>query len=182
MLKNVYCIGVLLLILTACTSQKEKPVVPGIVPNSVKEAPTPKIITVQPNNVIGAVQRIYLPPMKSPFASRIDTGATTSSLDAESIKHFERDGDKWISFTVINRDTNESYTFEKPLVKRIAIKRIGEKEHRPIVEMDVKMGGEKFKAYFTIAEREKFEYQTLIGRNILSGRAIVDVSISNTLK
>ena len=28
---------------------------------------------------------------------------------------------------------------------------------------------------------EKFEYQALIGRNIISGRAIVDPSISNTL-
>jgi len=171
-----------LMLLTACSTAKEEKLVPGIVPNTVKEAPAPKVVTIRPNNVIGAVERIYLPPMKSPFASRIDTGATTSSLDADSIKHFERDGEKWISFTIINRDTKEEYTFEKPLIKRIAIKRIGDKERRPIVEMDVKMGGEKFKAYFTIAEREKFEYQTLIGRNILSGRAIVDVSISNTLK
>ena len=51
-----------------------------------------------------------------------------------------------------------------------------------MVEMDVKMGGKTFKANFTIAEREKFEYQTLVGRNILAGRAIVDVSLSNTLK
>ena len=30
--------------------------------------------------------------------------------------------------------------------------------------------------------REKFEYQTLVGRNILYGRAMVDVTLSNTLK
>ena len=92
------------------------------------------------------------------------------------IKHF------LVAFSIINRETGEKYEFEKPLVKGIIIRRAGENEHRPIVEMDVKMGGEKFKANFTIAEREKFDYQMLVGRNILSGRAIVDVSISNTLK
>lgn len=176
MQKNLI-LGIILL-LAACTANEIK-VVPGIVPNTVQEK---QVVTVMPNNVIGAVERIYLPPMKSAFLARIDTGATTSSLDADSVKLFERDGDKWVAFTIINRETGEKYEFSKPLVKNIIIRRTGKNEHRPIVEMDVKMGGEKFKANFTIAEREKFEYQMLVGRNILTGRAIVDVSISNTLK
>lgn len=170
------------LLLISCSTQKENPMFPGIVPSTAKEVKIQTVVAARPANVIGAVEKIYLPPMKSPFLSRIDTGATTSSLDAEAIKTFERDGKSWISFTVINRQTKETYTFEKPCVKRIKVKRIIEAEHRPIVEMDVKMGGESFKANFTIAERENFDYQTLIGRNILSGRAIVDVSISDTLK
>lgn len=32
-------------------------------------------------------------PMKSPFAARIDTGATTSSLDCQDVEYFERDGE-----------------------------------------------------------------------------------------
>ena len=164
--------------LAACAEQNTK-VVPGIVPNSAQE---PKVVKVMPNNVIGAVEKIYLPPMKSAFMSRIDTGAAYSALDAEYIKKFERDGQSWVEFKIVNRTTQEEYVFEKPIAKHMRIKRIGEDEHRPRVEMDVKMGGQTFKADFTIAEREKFEYQTLVGRNILSGRAIVDVSVSNTLK
>lgn len=182
-MRNFYIL-LSLLLLVSCSAQKST-VVPAIVPNEAKEAKTPeapKVVISRPANVIGAVERVYLPPMKSPFLSRIDTGATSSSLDAESIKIFERDGKSWVSFTVVNRETKETYTFEKPRVKRIKVKRIIEDEHRPMVEMDVKMGGESFKANFTIAERENFEYQTLIGRNILSGRYVVDVSISNTLK
>lgn len=180
-MQKIFCL--LGLILLASCSTPENKVVPGIVPTTVtQEAPAPKIITVRPSNIIGEVEKVYLPPMKSPFLSRIDTGATTSSLDAEQLKYFERDGKKWVSFTIINRETQENYTFEKPLIRKVVIKRIGEKEERPIVQMEVKMGGESFKADFSIAERERFEYQTLIGRNILSGRAIVDVSISNTLK
>ena len=48
--------------------------------------------------------------------------------------------------------------------------------------MDISFGGEKQQAEFTLAEREDFDYQALIGRNVLTGRFIVDTSISNTLK
>lgn len=166
------------LLLAACQAQ-ETHVVPSIVPNSASEK---KIVKVMPSNVIGAVEPVYLPPMKSPFMARIDTGATTSSLDVQDIKKFERDGNQWVSFTVINRETNETYTFEKPISRKVKIKRIGDSERRLTVEMDVRMGGERFKADFTITTRNNFEYQALVGRNILLGRAIVDVSVSNTLK
>ena len=164
--------------LAACSTNEQK-VVPGIVPNT---AQPPKIVTVRQNNVIGAVERIYFPPMKSPFLARVDTGATTSSIDAENIKRFERDGKKWVSFTLVNRETGEKMDFEKPRTRRIKIIRVGEEEHRVSVDMDVRMGNETFVAEFTLNERHDFEFQGLIGRNILSGRAVVDVSISNTLK
>lgn len=167
-----------LMLLTACAAKKE-PVVPGIVPTTAQPE---KVVKVLPNNVIGAVERIYFLPMKSPFMARVDTGATTSSIDAENIRRFERDGQSWVSFTLVNRETKEKADFEKPLSRRVKIKRTGEEEHRVTVNMDVKMGKETFVAEFTLNERHDFEYQGLIGRNILSGRAIVDVSISNTLK
>lgn len=173
-----FLIALSVLVVVACSANKTE-IVPSIVPNSAKEQ---KVIKVMPENVIGAVERIYFPPMKVPFISRIDTGATTSSLDAENIKRFERDGQSWVSFTIVNRESNERYTFEKPIVKRVKIKRIGDDEKRITVEMDVKMGGKAFKADFTVAARTDFNYQTLIGRNILNGRFIVDVAQEHTLK
>ncbi len=168
----------LFIMVCACSSNENK-IVPSIAPNTVPEK---EIVYVNPNNIIGAVEPVYFPPMKSAFQARIDTGATTSALDVQNLKIFERDGQKWVSFTLVNKTTGESHDFEKPRRKRIRVKRIIEDEHRPMVEMDVKMGGKKFKADFTVTERTDFEYQALIGRNILSGRAIVDVSLENTLK
>ena len=170
--------SLLFLLVCSCSAEKES-VVPAIAP---APAPEKKIVYIRPNNVIGAIEPVYFPPMKSAFPARIDTGATTSALDVQNLKVFERDGKKWVSFTLINRATGESHDFEKPRRKRIRVKRIIEDEHRPMVEMDVKMGGKKFKADFTVTERTDFDYQALIGRNILSGRAIVDVSLENTLK
>ena len=48
--------------------------------------------------------------------------------------------------------------------------------------MSVRFGGEIIRTQFSLAERDKFSYQGLIGRNILNGRAVVDTSLSNTLK
>lgn len=134
-----------------------------------------------PLGIIGEIEPIYFLPMKSPFTARIDTGAANSSMDARNIKTFERDGEKWVSFTLVNDDTGESHRFEKEIKKQISIKRINDSEKRIAVFMDVKFGDEIISAQFSLANRDKFEYQALIGRNILTGRAIVDTSISNTL-
>ena len=48
--------------------------------------------------------------------------------------------------------------------------------------MDIKIGGQKIKTEFTLAERSNFEYQGLIGRSLLSGRFIIDTSLEYTLK
>ena len=164
------------LLLMACQPQ----IRPGIVPNyEVKmtqdQAPNPKLI------VIGEIEPIYFLPMKSPFPARIDTGAETSSIDVSNIKHFERDGEKWVSFYLTNAQSGEKHFFEKKIEKKGAIKRMGVSEKRTFVEMDIKFGNETFSARFSLADRSKFEYQALIGRNILTGRAIIDTSLANTL-
>lgn len=177
-MKNLIKIAGILLILAGCQNAEKPAIVPAIVPNAQKTTEVKKM----PLNIIGAVEPIYILPMKSAFEARIDTGATTSSLDVDEMNEFERDGEKWVSFTVTNRRSGEIYTFEKPILKNVRIKRIDDKEHRIKVLMPVSFGGEKFVSEFTLAKRERFEYQVLIGRNILSGRAIVDTSLSHTLK
>ena len=177
---NIIVALVATILLGGCQSTKtdNNAIVPGIVPADQKT----KIINHRPSNIIGAVEPIYILPMRSAFEARIDTGATTSSLDADDIEEFERDGEKWVSFTVVNRSSGEKHKFERPIVDNVKIKRIEDREHRIKVQMAVNFGGEKFTTEFTLADRDKFEYQTLIGRNILSGRAIVDTSVSHTLK
>ena len=120
--------------------------------------------------------------MKSAFYARVDTGATTSSIDVENLKQFERDGKRWVSFDVVNSRSKETHHFEKPVLKRVKIKRIEQEEHRVKVLMDIKIGGQKVKTEVTLAERADFEFQGLIGRSLLSGRYIVYTSISHTLK
>jgi len=166
-------------ICAACNSnQSMKPVPPKIVPAvEVKRPVAPK----HELGIIGAVEPVYILPMKSPFLARIDTGAENSSLDVQNLRHFERDGVKWVSFELVNDQSGEKHFFEKKIIKFVTIKRINDSEKRVTVMMNIKFGGQIIKEKFSLADREKFEYQALIGRNILTGRAIVDTSLSNTL-
>ncbi len=156
------------------------PVAPAPVVPAPMKCPAPKI-KMHSLGVIGEVEPVYFLPMKQPIASRIDTGAAVSSVDAQNIQLFEREGVKWVAFDIINRKTGEKAHFEKKLLRQTRIKRQEESEDRYVVRMPIKMGKERINAQITLADRSKFQYQGLIGRNILTGRALVDTTLANTL-
>ena len=47
-----------------------------------------------PLGVVGAVELVHVDQLAQTFLARIDTGATTSSIDAQDIEVFERDGEE----------------------------------------------------------------------------------------
>lgn len=171
------CLLIVLFTVSACQSKQV------IVPAVVHNVSTTEEVVVEKAHlpIIGEVEPIYFLPMKSPFAVRIDTGATTSSLDCQDVEYFERDGEKWVAFKLKNRKTGEEHVFEKKVERSFKVKRAGKDESRKAIKMDVKMGGEVFSAVFSIADRSNFDYQGLVGRNILTGRFLVDTSTSYTL-
>lgn len=169
---KLFLIGIMSIMAASCQNQ----ITPAIVPAVEIKQPNK-----HPLGVIGAVEPMYFLPMKSPFMARIDTGAENSAIDVENKRIFERDGNKWVAFDMINRETGEKHHFEKEIEKHTTIKRINDSEKRVVVKMDVKFGSKVISERFSLANRDKFEYQALVGRNILNGRAIVDTSVSNTL-
>ena len=166
-------IGILTLMLTACQTSTPMTDIP---------TPAPILPVAHELGIIGAVEPLYFLPMKSPFLARIDTGAENSSIDVRYTRTFERDGEKWVAFDLINLQTGEKQYFEKPIEKHATIIRSTENEKRIVVSMDIKMGDKIITEKFSLANRDKFEYQALIGRNILTGRAVIDTSLSQTLK
>ena len=167
----------IVLALSGCVAEQQN-IVPAVVPPAQKKDSAHRTNL----KIIGAVEPVYILPMQASFAARVDTGAGVSSIDATNIKEFERDGEKWVSFEVQNRKTGEKNVFEKPLVRNAKIKRAHIDEHRQVVNLDVRFGGQTFNANFTLVNRKDFNYQVLIGRNILNGRAVVDPTRSMTLK
>lgn len=163
-----------------CSACKTNQVItPAIVPPV--EVTTKQPVSNHSLGIIGAVEPVYILPMKTPFMARIDTGAENSSLDVSDKKIFERDGEKWVSFVLRNRESGETHRFEKEVDSQVSIKRINEHEKRVTINLDIRFGNEIISAKFSLADRQKFKYQVLVGRNILSGRAIVDTSLENTL-
>lgn len=163
-----------LFLLSACqTPVKQLPKTPIIQP----------IISGKTDNtpIVGGVETLHILPFDMPFHARMDTGAETSSIDVRNMRPFERDGEKWISFDISNRKNGETHHYEKPVKRKTAIIRTGEKELRYVVHMDIQIGNELIDAEFTLNDRSKFEYQILIGRNIINGRFIIDPTLENTM-
>lgn len=127
--------------------------------------------------LVGELEHITFLPQKLRLRARIDTGATTSSIGVVSQKVFERDGNKWVQFTLRNPSTGELVEFNRPLSRTVLIKRHGaESVRRNVVHLELSMGGLKMKREFSLTDRSKFKFPVLIGRNVLFGKFVVDVS------
>ncbi len=128
--------------------------------------------------VVGAVENVSITPPGEILPARIDTGAVTSSLDASNIEWFERNGDDWIRFTIINPKTKKEFTLERRIVRNVKIIQavMDDVERRPVVELEVTIGKTTQMAEFTLSDRKHMEYPVLIGRNILMDIMVVDVS------
>ena len=109
--------------------------------------------------------------------ARIDTGATTTSLGAHDITPFERDGKRWVRFTIRDRVSGEEHPFEKPLSRMVEIKRHNASpDTRPVVRMPLTLGRVSATVEVSLNNRDPFDYPVLIGRNFMDGRIVVDVS------
>lgn len=146
-----------------------------------------------PLGVVGAVELVHVDQLAQTFLARIDTGATTSSIDAQGIEVFERDGEDWVRFRVQPRplkpfepgeedwpedeEKPDPIECERPLVDIIQIERSdGPNEERYVVRLSVALGEGRFAGEFTLNDRSQFQYAVLVGRNLLAGQALVDVS------
>lgn len=129
----------------------------------------------------GWLEWAYLEPGRVRIKAKLDTGAKTSSIHAEDVELFERDGEEWVRFRVplgtrqfALREGRDVF-FERPLVRQVLIK-----EHdrpaarRYVVNIDLCLGGITFTTPVTLADRSRFNYPLLLGRVALKGRAVID--------
>lgn len=145
------------------------------------QPPQPEERTVSDLLVIGEVEPVTVVAAKITFPARIDTGATTSSLDAQDIVPLEKDGKKWVRFSMKDRKTGKLAKLEAKVTRVVEIKRHGaESQKRLAVKLKTKLGPKQMESEFTLADRSTFTYPVLIGRNILEGNFLVDVSQKNT--
>jgi len=106
--------------------------------------------------------------------AKIDTGADSCSLDAKNIQVFEKDGGKWVRFDVTGRD-GQSDTLEAPVVRTVRIKRgVGSSPPRPVVRLPVCLGSLQREVEVNLADRRRYAYPALVGRNFLAGYVLVD--------
>lgn len=136
-------------------------------------------VTSDPVQVYGWIEKVVVADMKDPLVAKLDTGAQTSSIHAESQQLFERDGKKWVKFVV--SDTREEgakhYEMEAPLSRIVSIKEPGaESEERNVVRLSFKIGERQIKSEFTLKNRSNMLCPVLIGRTTIKTLGWIDPS------
>lgn len=127
--------------------------------------------------IIGEAENIIIKSKDLRLKARIDTGAQTSSLGVVAQQSFERDGKKWLQFSVKDPDSERLIVFERPVVRNARIKQHGaEAMERSVVTLTIVLGEIKMEREFTIVDRSNYTFPVLIGRNVLSGQYLVDVN------
>lgn len=129
---------------------------------------------------LGSLERVYIDVVKSAFISRVDTGATTSSINAIDMQEFERNGKKWVKFHISDKEIEDKDRkwVEAPIVRHVKIRQSSTDslDRRPVVELWIKIGSVHEKAQFTLADRSQMDYPILLGREFIQDVAFVDVS------
>lgn len=129
-------------------------------------------------NVLGRAEYVTFPEINvHDVPARIDTGAQTSAIWASDIREEENDGLSFLLFdpTSPHHVSTRHYvdTYTKSKIKST----IGATEERYKVLLLLELSGRRIRASFTLANRSQQVYPVLVGRNVLSGKFIVDVSI-----
>ena len=127
--------------------------------------------------VLGELETVWIDPPGLSLNARIDTGATTNSLNAEDMVEFERDGDDWVRFHVRDADTKELIEIEREVVRYVRVYQQADPEgtRRPVVSLRLYLGDVRDPFEFTLADRSHLNHQILLGRSFLTDIALVDV-------
>ena len=133
--------------------------------------------------VLGRKEKITLPELGlNLVGAKIDTGAYTSSLHAEEIRIEEVEGRKLLYFKILmsahKKFTGKTLFFESFREKKVK-NSFGQVEVRYLIETKLQLAGETFRAEFTLSDRSSMKNSILLGRKILRGRFLVDVSKTN---
>ncbi|WP_026950920.1 ATP-dependent zinc protease family protein [Algoriphagus mannitolivorans] len=133
--------------------------------------------------IIGRKEKITLPELGLNLVwAKIDTGAYTSSLHAEEIRLEEKDGKTVLKFQALlpghQKFSGKTLEFEKFREKKVK-NSFGQTEVRFLIETKIQLAGETFRAEFTLTDRSSMKNSILLGRKILRGKFLVDVSKIN---
>ncbi len=126
--------------------------------------------------IAGWIEEINIAGSKAKVKAKLDSGANTSSIDADIIKIYDKDNKKYIIYR-INMSDKKQETFESVIVRWVRIKtKTGKFIRRPVVKMDFCIADKLINDEVNLADRAHFLYPVLIGRNMMQNNVLIDVS------
>jgi hypothetical protein len=129
----------------------------------------------------GWVEQAIIFPNSIQLPAKLDTGAESASLHAENVSLFSREKEDWVTFNITD-PKGEKHTFEQKVHRLVKIKRHGqEPAERPVILLDICLGGHLKKTEVNLADRSNYDYPLLIGRVFLGGHFLIDASATDLL-
>jgi hypothetical protein len=115
--------------------------------------------------------------------AKIDTGAYTSSLHCENLSVNYENSKPILYFTLEQGDINSpaprNFRFEEFTQKKIK-NSFGEMEERYVIRTLVHIGKKQIWSEISLSNRDTMRYPVLIGRKLLKGKFLIDVSQIHT--
>lgn len=128
----------------------------------------------------GWIEKIKIQPWNVETKAKLDSGALTSSMHAADVELINRNGDKWVMFTVEWQDTATGERIEKrierPLLREFTVKGAGGRDKRPVVLMNVCIGDTIYEEQFSLRNRDNMLYPVLLGRRTIQHLGPIDVT------
>lgn len=134
--------------------------------------------------VIGRREIVSFPDLNiDEIEAKIDTGAFTSAIHCSDIhEETNDDGTKVICLDLLD-PSHPQYDHKKLKFSEYDFREIknsfGDVQERYIITTKIQLFDEVIEAEFSLSDRSDMKYPVLIGRKLLKGRFIVDVSRKN---
>ncbi|MGB1076175.1 MAG: ATP-dependent zinc protease, partial [Flavobacteriales bacterium] len=120
-------------------------------------------------HVIGSVEWCRFPHLGVPaIKARVDSGAKTSTIQADNVKPFIKDGQEWVKFDVTPIQDNRSIVVsceERVTGRKLVKNTSGISEERLVVQTKMQLGDYSWKVDLTLANRDTMEFRMLLGRD-----------------
>ena len=128
--------------------------------------------------VLSAVEEVELKPASLGLLARVDTGAATSSISAQQIEIYKKQGQDWVSFVLSHSTLDETLALHAPLVRYAQVRQASQPEPvmRPVVVLSVELQGEVLELEFSLTDRAHLNYPLLLGRNLIGKGWLVDIN------
>lgn len=154
------------------------PVTSSAIAKTAECPPTASVNSLDNKIIVGHIEWLWIEAINRVYEARVDTGATTSSISAQDITPFEKDGKRWVRFRLTPDDSDDSFEIEAPLVRYVRIRQASSQtlDRRPVAALTVRLGKMTEVAEFTLTDRTQMNYPILLGREFLRDVAVVDVA------
>ncbi len=135
--------------------------------------------------IVGSEEWLNFPNLGIPaIKARVDSGAKTSSLHADNISMFKRNGTPWVTFEVHPLQNNRRTVIrcEAAVVDRRNIKSSnGTIEKRYVINTQLSVADHNWDIELTLTNRDSMGYRMLLGREAMRHRMLVDPAKSCNL-